>query len=136
MYLLGHPFIIETDNRTVKLLFANTKSRPPARIERLALRLSQFDFEIAHKPGETNVADYYSRQPSRPAKDEFMQEVRAGNEAESYIDLVSSAQKPRSISLEEIQVASRSDPEIQALLRLISRENGAELLPKELSNFP
>ena len=63
MYLLGRKFTIETDNRAIKLILANTRSRPPARIERLALRLSQFDYEIVHKPGDSNAADYFSRHP-------------------------------------------------------------------------
>ena len=68
-------FVIETDNRAIRLIFKNTKSRPPARIERIALRLSQFDYEV-HKPGETNTADYFSRHPSKKTKNEFLEEVR------------------------------------------------------------
>ena len=48
-YLLGKRFVIKTDNRAVKLIFSNTTSKPPARIERLALRLSQFNYEISFR---------------------------------------------------------------------------------------
>ena len=92
-YLLGKSFIIETDNRAVKLIFANTRSKPPARIESLALRLSQFDFEIVHKPGESNVADYYSRHPERATRDEFLEEVRASAEAENYVNSIAAKKK-------------------------------------------
>ena len=51
--LFGLPFKLLTDNRAIQMIIANTKSRPPARIERMALRLSQFDYEIQHCPGET-----------------------------------------------------------------------------------
>ena len=50
------------------MIFANTRSRPPARIERLALRLSQFDYEIVHEPGATNAVDYYLRHPLKSTK--------------------------------------------------------------------
>ena len=52
LYLFGKRFTLITDNRAIKLIMSNTRSRPPARIERLALRLSQFDYVIEHRPGK------------------------------------------------------------------------------------
>ena len=66
-----------TGNRAVQLIFANTATKPPARIERLALRLSQFDFEVVHKPGNSNIADYYSRHPLKAGPSEFLKELQA-----------------------------------------------------------
>ena len=63
IYLIGHKFLIAVDNRAVQLIYGNAESKPPARIERWALRLTQFDFTIAHRPGKSNIADYYSRSP-------------------------------------------------------------------------
>ena len=51
IYLIGHRFRIVVDNRAVMLIYGNSKSKPPARIERWALRLTPFDFEIVHRPG-------------------------------------------------------------------------------------
>ena len=65
LYLIGKPFKLVTDNRAVKLTLSNTKSKPPARIERMVLRYSQFDFEIENRPGVSNISDYYSRRPIR-----------------------------------------------------------------------
>ena len=62
-YLMGHHFKLLTDNRAIQLIFGNASSRPPARIERWALRLSQFDYTIEHCPGISNPADYLSRHP-------------------------------------------------------------------------
>ena len=101
------------------MIFANTKSRPPARIERLALRLSQFDYETVHKPGETNTADYFSRHLSKGTKNEFLEVVRASIEAEKIINAISASKLPRSITIEAISDASRIDPELQELLKLI-----------------
>jgi hypothetical protein len=56
-------FRILVDNRAVMLIYSNAKSKPPARIERWALRLTPFDFEIVQRPGMSNMADYYSRSP-------------------------------------------------------------------------
>lgn len=45
IYLIGKHFTLITDNRAVQLIFSNTSTKPPARIERLALRLNQFDMK-------------------------------------------------------------------------------------------
>ena len=63
IWLIGSHFRIVVDNRAVMLIYSNAKSKPPARIERWALRLTPFDFEIVHRPGVSNMADYYSRSP-------------------------------------------------------------------------
>ena len=55
IYLMGRRFRLVTDNCAIKLIFSNTQCKPPARIKKLALRLSQFDFEVVHKPGKTNT---------------------------------------------------------------------------------
>jgi hypothetical protein len=107
MYLLRRRFTIETDNRAVGIIFANTKSRPPARIERLALRMSQFEFDIVHKPGRTNIGDYYSRQPVIAKRDDFLEEIIASAETEVYINVMTCAKFPRSVTLEEIRIETR-----------------------------
>ena len=59
LYLVGQRFKLVTDNRAVQLIFSNSAMKPPAGIERWALRLTQFDYEILHRPSEAN--DYFSR---------------------------------------------------------------------------
>ena len=63
IYLLGRIFYLITDNRAVQLIVSNGASRPPARIERWTLRLTQFEFISVHKPGSSNIDDYFSRHP-------------------------------------------------------------------------
>ena len=55
IYLLGKHFELITDNKTVQLIFANTVAKPPTRIERMALRLSQFIFTIVHRPVQQSM---------------------------------------------------------------------------------
>ena len=117
------------------MIFANTRSRPPARIERLALRLSQFDYEIVHIPGQTNVADYYSRHPIKPTRDEFLEELRISSQDERCIDFIPALQAPRSITVDEIREATKLDSEIQGILKVLNLKDGSRLLPKELSQF-
>ena len=55
IWLIGSHFRIVVDNRAVMLIYSNAKSKPPARIERWALRLTPFDFEIVYRPGVSNM---------------------------------------------------------------------------------
>ena len=43
--------------------FRYTRSKPPARIDRWLLRLSQFDYQVEHTPENFNIADFFSRYP-------------------------------------------------------------------------
>ena len=70
--VFGQAIKLVTDNRAIQLILSNTASKPPARIERMVLRLSQFDFEIEHPPGLSNIADYYSSHPDKPAHKRFL----------------------------------------------------------------
>ena len=96
IYLIGHQFRIVVDNRAVQLIYGNTKSKPPARIERWALRLTPFDFEIVHRPGISNMADYYSRSPGGAGHSEYLEELKT----EQHISMVArpalpSTRKPK-----------------------------------------
>ena len=60
-YLIGQPFVIETDHHSLQWLM---KATIPPRIVRWALRLSEFDFQIHHRSGIVNKnADALSRSP-------------------------------------------------------------------------
>ena len=64
LYLIGKQFLILTDNKAVELIFKNPASNPPPRIARWILRMCDYRFNIKHKPGAENIADYMSRNPS------------------------------------------------------------------------
>jgi hypothetical protein len=50
-YLLGTPFIIRTDHHSLQWIMKSEKGR----LARWALSLSEFDFQIKHRPGTKNV---------------------------------------------------------------------------------
>ena len=64
MYLLGAPkFKLATDHKPLLPLMNNPTAKLPPRIERLALKMQNLDFEMIHIPGKTNMTDYMSRHP-------------------------------------------------------------------------
>ena len=60
VYLITHPFIIETDHRA--LTFLNSAQHGNGRLARWAMKLQPFSFEIRYRPGSKNSnADAFSR---------------------------------------------------------------------------
>ena len=63
----------------------------------MALRLSKFDFEIEHRPGVSNIADYYSRHPHKASPSAFLEESKT----EEYINLVTDNAMPTCLTRAE-----------------------------------
>jgi hypothetical protein len=129
LYLIGSHFKLVTDNRAVQLIFNNTANRPPARIERWALRLTQFDYEIVHKPGNQNVADYFSRHPLEPKPSDLSRE----RQAEQYINMIAESARPNAITVKEIIAETAADEELQALRRWLVQKGSK--IPSHLSCY-
>ena len=131
-YVLGSHFTIVTDNRAVQLIFSNTRSKPPPRIERLALKMSAYDCDFIHRPGKTNVADYYSRSPSKnnTGISTFLEELRT----ENYINAIVAEALPAAITLEQVERATAFDKELQELKDWI-RASPRPKLPLNLHQY-
>ena len=128
LYLIGSKFTLVTDNRAVQLIFNNAASRPPARIERWALRLTQFDFDICHRPGSSNIADYFSRHPTKVEQPLN----HKGEKLEKYINAIAELARPYAISMKELEAEASKDQELQALKAAVATNKH---LPKSLSHF-
>ncbi|XP_062614532.1 uncharacterized protein K02A2.6-like [Saccostrea cucullata] len=90
------------NHKPLELIFGNPASKPPARIERWALRLQPYDFHIKYKPGKFNLSDYISRHPIRQENDKSFS-------VENCINFVVQTNIPKSMTLDEIQKASDKD---------------------------
>ena len=86
--------------------FTMLMSKPPAKIERWALRLQQYDFQIKHRPGTGNPADVLSRQPSEKSPE-------TSNIADQYVNFVEQYAVPVAMSITEIVEATKKDVELQ-----------------------
>lgn len=72
-YLIGAKFIIETDHKPLLAMFGHDKGLPlmaDARMQRWALILSGFDYQIRYVKGELNNADALSRMPQFETSEE------------------------------------------------------------------
>ena len=105
MYLIGAKFTIITDHKALEVIYS-PKSKPPARIERWALRLQQYDFDIQHRPGEGNPADVLSRQP-------ILETTEKSNVADQYVNFMERHAMPVAMSIEQVMAATKEDDELQ-----------------------
>ena len=118
-YLCGDPmFTIHTDHKPLLQLFAPS-SRPPPRIERMALRIQHLSFQLQYDPGPENPADIFSRQPS-PMPD--YPNIGA-EEDQAYIAAMALAAVPNALSMSELQKATEEDNTLQAVLSSLRSGN-------------
>ena len=109
-YLIGRSFIIETDHQPLIPLFNNLHSRPPMRIERWLLYLH---------PSKQNAADYLSRQMLPLTESD----IQASEARKQVVHSIITSTAPHSISLAEIQAATRKDQDLRKLIPLIQAGN-------------
>ena len=120
LYLYGGHFTLHTDCKPVQLIYGNPKSKPPARIERWNLRLQCYDFSVVHTKGSQNPSDFLSRHTS--LREKKKQETMA----EEYVNFLCGHAVPKAMSLSEIQQATKSDPTLQQLAKMIRSEQWNE----------
>ena len=108
MYLIGPKFDLFTDHKALEVIFTPT-SKPPARIERWALRLQQYDFTVRYRKGEGNPADVLSRMP-------LLTSTSKQNVADEYVNFTAAHAVPKSMTLQEIEQATQSDQQLQAVI--------------------
>ena len=114
-FLLGRKFVARTDHKPLLGLFGKGKHIPcnaNARIQRWALLLSQFDYDLVHKPGRENViADALSRLPVNDG------DYESGTPAE-YVKLVEALDFDE-ISFENVKLLTSKDVLLTQLLNCL-----------------
>ena len=113
LYLIGTQFSISTDHKALEVIYS-PKSKPPARIERWALRLQQYDFRIQHRKGEGNPADVLSRQPLPDTAS-----TPYGNIADQYVNFLERHSVPNNLSLDEVIEKTLKDQELQSVCQSV-----------------
>ena len=112
-YLHGAPFTLVTDHRPLEAIFGKPLSRPSARIERWALRLQPYDFNIIYRAGKDNPADYMSRHPLPSTH------TRQAESAEAFVSLITTHATLQAMTLEDIRSATAKDARLQRVIQCI-----------------
>lgn len=130
MYLYGAPFTLVSDHKPLEWIFNNPKSKPPARIERWSLRLQPYNYTVCYKAGKDNPADYMSRHPAQVSHISNITTVN-GRRAEEYVNFVAANAVPKAMTLVEIQDATKNDPTLREVIRLIKDGSWRSLSGKQ-----
>ncbi len=111
LYVFGKPVTVITDHKPLLYIMNNPVSKPPARIERWALRINPYNPTIVYSPGKDNPADYMSRHPCTGVTTHREEKV-----AEEYINFVAEHATPKAVRLEEVKAATESDAVLQKVI--------------------
>lgn len=52
-YVYGRHFVVESDHKPLEYIFRKPITEAPQRVQRFALTLLKYDFEVKHKPGSS-----------------------------------------------------------------------------------
>ena len=134
-YVYGRRVILYTDHKPLVSISSKPLASAPKRLQRLLLRLQQYDAEIRYRPGrEMYLADtlsraYLSLSPTDTQRSETEKEV----ESIHAVDYLAISEQ----QLSEIKQETAKDPTLQTLKNVILRgwpENSSSV-PKEVSEY-
>ena len=112
LYVYGKPVEVYTDHKALVAIYENPKSKPPARIERWALRLQPYQLTVRYRKGEENPADYMSMHRSKQAQPTSRQQ----KVAEEYISYIAITSIPKAPRPDEIAAATARDSTLQTVI--------------------
>ena len=110
---------VHTDHKPLVSIYGNPNSKPPARIERWALRLQPYQLTVRYRKGAENPADYMSRHPSKQSTTTS----REQKVAEEYINYLAKMSTPKALTLSDIEAATIADVTLQAVSEAMQKGN-------------
>uniref|UniRef100_A0A671TFE1 Gypsy retrotransposon integrase-like protein 1 n=1 Tax=Sparus aurata TaxID=8175 RepID=A0A671TFE1_SPAAU len=120
VFLYGKDFVLITDHKPLETIYS-PKSKPPARIERWALRLQPYCFKVVYKPGPQNAADSLSRLTvNQPVKKGTM---------EDHVYWVTQHAVPHAFTPQQMEELSAADPTLVALQSCIKTGDWSKCEP-------
>lgn len=131
IYIHGKPVTIHTDHKPLVSLYNNPKCKPPARIERWALRLQPYETTIIYRPGHDNPADYLSRHPTL-SSDRSSREEQI---AEEYVNYLVGHAVPKAMTRIEIATATVKDKTLLAVIDAIRTNDWSHIANINTNEF-
>jgi transposase InsO family protein len=123
-YLLGAPFLVETDHQA--LLWLQSLKEPSKRMWRWIEKLSDFQFSIIHRPGRLNYADSLSRAVPQAPSSYQIDNNRCSSISVSSISIVDDFR----LDPAELKADQLADPDLGVVLRHLTL---GEPLPDNLN---
>lgn len=113
-YIHGSQFDLVGDHKPLEVLL-NGRGNASPRIERWQLRFQNYNPRIVYQPGIQNAVDILSRKPV------LVDSPR--DSAEDYINTLIADSLPPAISIQELLLASESDPTLQVIKECLDTGN-------------
>jgi len=110
LYLFGMQFELESDHKPLECIYGH-KSKPSTRIERWVLRLQGYNFKVVYRPGKTIIANVLSRLNLKVNRDY--------GEKHDYVAALVGSNTIPALRSDEMDVASKNDPELVELRQCI-----------------
>ena len=112
MYVMGLPFVIETDHKPlVPLLTTKQVDSLSPRLQRYRMRMQRYTYEVRHIAGKDNLlADILSRTATRKPSVDDVHEVQVCCMYENHAYMNLAASSPRVEQLRQAQDIDEVDP--------------------------
>ncbi|CAB4005904.1 Transposon Ty3-I Gag-Pol poly, partial [Paramuricea clavata] len=109
LYIYGKPVTIYTDHKPLVSIYGNPSSKPPARVERWALRLQPYQLTIRYRKGEeTPQITCHATLPNNQPQ------------------LAENRRSQKTLTVQEIEEATKADATLQAVSKAIETGNWQE----------
>ncbi|XP_022787546.1 uncharacterized protein K02A2.6-like [Stylophora pistillata] len=110
--MYGLPFKIVTDHKPLEVILNNPRHQAPIRLQKMMVRMLDYEFKVEHRTGKTNISDYTSRHPL-PRETCTRRELDTTKDVKQY---VVASDIPRAISKEYLVKATENDEELKRLI--------------------
>ena len=120
MYLYGNPFTVVSDHKHLEVIFNNPRHETSLRLQRILVRMMDYDFKVKYQPGKYNISDYTSRHPV-PSQRGNDKEDSNSDEVQQYVNFIMKNDIPSAITLSEIVESTAKDNVLQKIINCIKQ---------------
>ena len=110
--LYGSSFKIVTDHKPLEVILNNPRHKTSIRLQRMMVRMLNYEFNVEYAPGKANISDFTSRHPL-PREICTKRELGTTKDVKQEVNFVVASDIPRAIRKEELVKATESDEKLQ-----------------------
>ena len=106
VFLYGSSFKIVTDHKPVEVILNNPRHKTSIRLQRMMVRMLNYEFKVEYGPGKANISAFTSRHPP-PRENCTKRELGTTKDVKQYVNFVVASDIPRAISKEQTGKGNR-----------------------------